>query len=50
MEQNPKQQILEKETIKKTTAKIKIRKPAETPKKKIHQKETTKSYIYKEKP
>jgi hypothetical protein len=38
MEQNPRQQILEKETIKKTTAKIKIRKPAETSKKKIHQK------------
>ncbi len=38
MEQNPKQQILEKETIEKTTARTKIRILIETLKKKIHQK------------
>ena len=47
MEQNPRQQILEKETIKKTTAKIEVRKLIETSRKNAAE-ETARSQIHKE--
>ena len=46
-ETNSRQQILERETIKKTTAKIRTRKLIEIVEKNAAE-ETTKSYIYKE--
>ncbi len=44
---NPRRQILEKETIKKTTARIEVRKLIETPEK-IAAEETARSQIHKE--